>query len=91
MKKADFIRTLAERTGETIKKTTEFVDAALALSTDALVDGKDITFTGLFSVKVAETPARERRNPATGESFMAPAKKVVKVKIGKSLKDTVNA
>ena len=45
---------------------------------------------GFGTFEVAERPAREGRNPRTGETMKIAASKAPKFKAGKALKDSLN-
>jgi DNA-binding protein HU-beta len=52
--------------------------------------GEKIQLVGFGTFEVAERPAREGRNPRTGETMKIAASKAPKFKAGKALKDVVN-
>ena len=56
-----------------------------------LVKGEKIQLVGFGTFEISERPAREGRNPRTGESMKIAAAKTPKFKAGKALKDAVNA
>ena len=55
-----------------------------------LKKGDKISLVGFGSWSVSEKPAREGRNPKTGETIKIAAKKVVKFKAGAELSNAVN-
>ena len=55
----------------------------------ALVDGWKVLIPELGAFVLKEQKARTGRNPKTGEAIQIPAKRVVKFKVAKSLKDAV--
>lgn len=57
---------------------------------DALENGDEITLPGIGKLKVSERPARNGRNPKTGEALRIAAKKVVKYVPAKALIDAIN-
>jgi len=57
---------------------------------DALENGDEITLPGIGKLKVSERPARNGRNPKTGEALRIAAKKVVKYVPAKALSDAIN-
>ena len=67
------------------------IEAALTTITVALARGEEIALTGFGSFSVSDRPARQGRNPRTGEAKAIPASKAPKFKAGKNLKDAVNA
>ncbi len=66
------------------------VEAVFALITTTLAQGGRAEARGFGSFAVRHKPAREARNPRTGEAVQVPAKNVVVFKPGKDLRDTLN-
>lgn len=90
MKKNEIIKAVSDELGMTIKETAAVVDtfidyAELALQNDDCVD---IPKFGKLSVE--QRDARMARNPQTGEKMEVPAKKAIKFKASKTLKDAIN-
>jgi len=90
MKHSELIESIAEKTGMTKVDVKKVVDAATESLKDALAKGDKVIINelGIFSTK--ERPAREARNPATGETIQVAAKNVVKFKPAKSVADLVS-
>ena len=90
MNKNELVTSMAEKTG--MKKTE--VEKVLKAFTDTvaaeLKKGEKIQLVGFGTFEVAERPAREGRNPRTGETMKIAASKAPKFKAGKALKDAVN-
>ena len=57
---------------------------------DALVAGDAVRVSGLGVFNVAARPAREGRNPQTGEAIQIAASKAVRFHAGKAVKDALN-
>ncbi|HHD75739.1 MAG TPA: HU family DNA-binding protein [Campylobacterales bacterium] len=89
MKKAEFIDAVAEKSGLSKKDANEALNAILETITEALKEGQTVSFIGFGSFSTVEREAREARVPLTGKTVKIPARKAVKFKVGKSLKDTV--
>ncbi|MBD3792689.1 MAG: HU family DNA-binding protein [Campylobacterales bacterium] len=89
MKKAEFIDAVAKKAGLSKKDANEALNAILETITDALKEGKTVNFIGFGSFTTVERSAREARVPLTGKSVQIPARKAVKFKVGKSLKDSI--
>ena len=74
--------------------TRKDADAALKAFTDVVSDelkkGEKIQLVGFGTFEVSERPAREGRNPRTGETMTIAASKQPKFKPGKALKDAIN-
>ena len=90
MKKDELIALVSEKAGITKKSAGEAVNTVIEGITSALEKGDGISFTGFGSFKVIERPAREGRNPGTGEKIQIAASKAVKFTAGSTLKDHVN-
>jgi len=96
--KSEIMNNIAETTGHTKKEVVAFFEA-LTAEIEKNVGKKggpgQFTIPGLCKIVVQDKPAlpkREVRNPGTGEMVWAkprPARKVVKVRALKGLKDMV--
>ena len=96
--KSEIMNNIAEATGHTKKEVVAFFEA-LTAEIEKNVGKKggpgQFTIPGLCKIVVQDKPAlpkREVRNPGTGEMVWAkprPARKVVKVRALKGLKDMV--
>jgi DNA-binding protein HU-beta len=87
MTKSAIITHLAEETDLTKKQVTDVMDQLLAL---AMKEAKNVFVVPNFGrLVLANRKARMGRNPQTGEPIKIPAKRVVKFRLAKSLKDAV--
>ena len=87
MTKAQTVSKLAEKAGVTKKQISEILDDLCSL---ACKEAKNaFVVPGFGKLVLANRKARMGRNPQTGEPIKIPAKRVVKFRIAKSLKDTV--
>jgi DNA-binding protein HU-beta len=87
MTKSAIITRLAEETELTKKQVTDVMDQLLAL---AMKEAKNVFVVPNFGrLVLANRKARMGRNPQTGEPIKIPAKRVVKFRLAKSLKDAV--
>lgn len=91
MNKKMLIDKYAEKMETTKKAAGEQLDALLEVLTEALSSGEEVKISGFGTFSVTERPAREGRNPATGETIQIAASKSPKFKAAKALKDAVNA
>ncbi len=87
MNKKELIDALASKTGKTRKEASEFLDAFVEVVTDELKKGGAVNLVGFGAFKVVDRPARDARNPRTGEKIHIPARKVPQFKAGKALKE----
>lgn len=91
MNKTELIAAVAEKAEISKKDAEKAVKAFTDVISDELVNGEKIQLVGFGTFEVAERPAREGRNPKTGEPMPIAASKAPKFKAGKALKDMVNA
>ena len=89
MNKSELIKSIAAKAELTNKQAGVALDAFISSITEALKDGDTVSLLGFGSFEVRTRPAREGRNPATGEKVMIPAAKVPGFRAGKGLKDAV--
>ncbi|WP_372395315.1 HU family DNA-binding protein (plasmid) [Azospirillum sp. HJ39] len=78
--KPDLAAQLSAKTGITKADAARHIDVLTDLLVSNLLDGNDVRLHGLGTLKTEIKPEHEARNPATGETFTAPAKRVVKFK-----------
>ena len=90
MTKTQLVTAIAEAM-ETDKKTANAaLEAVIGIITTEVAGGGAVTLPGVGKIFCRERPARQVRNPATGEMIDKDADKVVKMTIAKALKDSVN-
>jgi len=70
------------------KKVVESVFSAIA---EAAVNGDEIALNAFGKFKVKSSPAREGRNPSTGETIQVAASKKLTFSAAKAIKDKLNA
>ena len=87
MTKSQIIAHLAAKTKTTKKVSAQFLDELVKLSYKEAK--KEFVLPGLGKLKVAQRQQRMGRNPATGESIVIPARKVLKFRISKAAKDAI--
>lgn len=89
MKKTDFITGVAEKAKLTKKDAGIALEAVLEQLKETLSNGESISFVGFGTFSVALRAARKARVPGTSKVIDVAARKSVKFKIGKTLKDSV--
>ena len=95
MTKSEFVNAIAERSGLNKKQAATVLDAVSEVVTTQLKSSGEVTIPGLIRLSVSTkeaTPERPGINPFTKEPtvFKAkPARKVVKARPMKALKDAV--
>ncbi len=87
MKKRDIIAVLADMTSITKTKAGEVLDALAGIGQNAVAQNGEFALPGIVRLKVINRPARQGRNPATGETIQLPAKRVLKAKADKAISD----
>ena len=91
MNKTELIAAVAEKAELSKKDAEKAVKAFTDVVAEELVKGEKIQLVGFGTFEVSERPAREGRNPQTGETMEIKASKAPKFKAGKALKDIINA
>jgi DNA-binding protein HU-beta len=90
MNKAEFIEAVAAKAELSKQDAGNAVDAVLDSLSDAMQSGDQVTLIGFGTFLVRDRPARDGRNPRTGETIKIPASKMPAFKAGKALKEAVN-
>lgn len=90
MNKGEFTRSLAEKTGLTIKDSTAALEATLDIIQETLQKGEPVSFVGFGVFEVKRRAARIGRNPRTKEAVEIAASKAPAFKPGKPLKEAIN-
>ena len=90
MNKTELVAAMAEKTELSKKDAEKALKAFTDVVAEELAKGEKIQLVGFGTFEVADRPAREGRNPKTGESMKIAASKAPKFKAGKALKDAVN-
>ena len=89
MTQSQFIKQLAEKVGVTTKVAkafaTEYANSTIA---ETKKNGVSV-LPGIGRLVKVDRKARMGRNPATGEAIKIPAKKVVKFRVAKAVKDAI--
>jgi integration host factor subunit beta len=92
MTKSDLVQKLSEQVTTLTKKECEvIVDTVFLQMKDALQKGEKIEIRGFGSFTVRVRRAKEGRNPKTGEKVSIPEKRIPFFKVGKELRELVNA
>ena len=89
MNKMELIAAAAEKAGMTKKDADAAIRAMLEAIEEALVKGEKIQLMGFGTFEIRERPARQGKNPRTGEAVSIPAARVPVFKAGKALRDAV--
>ncbi len=90
MNNADLAERIADTHGLSKADARKIVDGVFAAIADAAVNGDEVALNGFGKFKVKDTPARQGRNPATGEAIDIAASKKLTLTPAKALKDRLN-
>ncbi len=90
MNKGELVAAVAKEAGLTKTGAEGAVNAVFTCIRKAVSKGDEVRLIGFGTFAVSKRAASEGRNPRTGDKIKIPAKKQVKFKAGKELKDAVN-
>ncbi len=90
MNNSDLAEKLAGETGVTKTDAKKAVDAVFAAIAEAAAAGDEISLNGFGKFKVKDSPAREGRNPSSGETIQIAASKKLTFAPAKAIKDKLN-
>ena len=89
MNKAEFIKSVAQRSGLTRKDAASAVRAMLEAIPEELKSGGNVQLIGLGTFCMKERPARTYRNPHNGEKVEVPARRLPCFRPGAPLRNAV--
>ncbi|MCW5590448.1 MAG: HU family DNA-binding protein [Legionellales bacterium] len=89
MNKSELIDIISSSADISKAAANRALDAVLENITNALSRDETVSLLGFGTFTVKERPARQGRNPRTGETIEIKACKVPNFKAGKALKDAV--
>jgi DNA-binding protein HU-beta len=89
MTQTQIVKELAEATGIGNKVAKQFLEKFTEIAVRETKKKGVFVMPGIGRLVRVERKARTGRNPATGESIKIPAKKVVKFRIAKAVKDAI--
>jgi DNA-binding protein HU-beta len=88
--KTEIVERIAFETGMPKAHAARAIEVALDALVDWLRIGERVVLPGFGSFYLSERPAREVRNPRTGEPVSVSASRTVRFRPGKELKQVVN-
>ena len=91
MTKSELIDAVAAQTNVTKGRAEMVVNCIFDSMTEALKNGEGIEIRGLGSFTVRQYKPYHGRNPRTGEPVNVPYKRLPFFKVGKELKEMINA
>jgi DNA-binding protein HU-beta len=89
MTQTQMVRELAESTGVNGKVAKQFVTTLGEMAIRETKKNGMFVIPGIGRLVRVDRKARTGRNPATGEAIKIPAKKVVKFRVAKAVKDAI--
>ena len=89
VKKTQFVQILTDRLQIQKKQAVEFLDVFVEEVTKIMKKGDKLNISGFGIFKVNNRPARQGRNPRTGETIQIKASKKAKFVPAKALKEAV--
>ncbi|WP_380873237.1 DNA-binding protein [Sphingomonas sp. DBB INV C78] len=90
MNNAELAEQIATSGGLTKSDARKIVDGVFASVAEAVAGGQEVSINGFGKFKVKDTPAREGRNPRTGEAMNIAASKKLTFTPAKAVKDRLN-
>ncbi len=91
MNNADLAETLVTTHAMTKSDARKAVDDIIAAIVAAASKGDEVSLAGFGKFKVKDSPARDGRNPSTGETIKIAASKKLTFTPAKAVKDALNA
>ena len=90
MNNAELAETLVANHAMSKGDARKAVDALMAAIVAAAAKGEEVSLAGFGKFKVKDSPAREGRNPATGEAMQIAASRKLTFAPAKAVKDALN-
>ena len=90
MRKPELIAAVAKTAAIPESKAADVVNALFDTISDVLAEGDEVAISGFGTFRVAARPARDGRNPQTGEPMKIRAGKTPRFTPGASLKRAVD-
>ena len=86
----DLIDAVAAQAGASRAEAKKLVDSVFGAIMDAASKGEEVAINGFGKFKVKASPARDGRNPSTGETIKIAASKKLTFAAAKAVKDRLN-
>ena len=90
MNQSELVEKVAQASELNTRLAGQAVKAVVAAILDSLAAGEAVRVSGLGTFNVAARPARDGRNPQSGETIKIAASKAVRFHAGKAVKDVLN-
>ena len=89
MNKSEFVKSISDKSGATLKDTEIFLDSFVEAIVEAMAAREEVNLVGFGTFSVADRAPRMGRDFKTGKNIRIGASRAVKFKAGKTLKDSV--
>ena len=89
--KSDIVEYLNNKICLNKREAKELVDSVFETIKQTLIDGEEVKVSGFGNFQLKDKPARQGRNPRTGEDVEITARRVVTFKSGQKLKEKVKS
>jgi DNA-binding protein HU-beta len=89
MSQSEVINHFAEKYELKRSQVKEIFEELSNLAVNEVKSNGEFVLPGFGKLVLSERKAREGRNPQTGETIQIPAKRAVKFRIGKGIKDSI--
>ena len=89
MNKASIVEKVHEELGGTKAQAERVVDTVIESIVGGLKSGNEVSIAGLGIFSTKMRPARQGRNPRTGQSIQIPSMRVPKFRPAKALKEGI--
>lgn len=90
MNNADLADHLSGATGSSKADARKAIDLIFAAIAEAATKGDEVALNGFGKFKVKDSPARQGRNPSTGEAMTIAASRKLTFTVAKAVKDKLN-
>jgi DNA-binding protein HU-beta len=90
MNNAELAETLVANHAMSKADARKAVDELMAAIVAAAAKGEEVSLTGFGKFKIKDSPAREGRNPATGDTIQIAASRKLTFVPAKAVKDALN-
>ncbi len=90
MNNAELAETLVANHAMSKADARKAVDELMAAIVAAAAKGEEVSLTGFGKFKIKDSPAREGRNPATGDTIQIAASRKLTFVSAKAVKDALN-
>ena len=88
--KNEMIAKLTEQTEMDKKKAADSIETIIEIMKSTLASGEDVLVSGFGKFCINEKNTRKGRNPATGDSMLLNARRVVTFKCAGKLRNKIN-